>query len=184
MRPDLDILNCEAEWALGSIIWTTLVEVTEFKLCSLKSQKTMLLKGCKQCVSNCGKFDSGHRTGKGPFPFQSQRRTVTKPEQDYCTVVLILHVIKAVLNILQFRIRRYMIWQLPEIQAWFRKGRWTRSNCQHSLDHGEIRKFQKKNFFCFIDYGKALDCVDHNKLWEILKDMGILDCFTCLQRNL
>ena len=53
------------------------------------------------------------------------------------------------------------------------------------MDHGEIRELQKKKiFFCFIDYCKAFDCVDHNKLWKILKDTGIVDCLSCLQRNL
>ena len=58
-----------------------------------------------------------------------------------------------------------------------------RSNCQHLLDH-RIREFQKNIYFCFIDYAKAFDCVDHNKLWKILKEMGIPDHLTCLLRNL
>ena len=63
--------------------------------------------------------------------------------------------------------------------------RFQRSNCQHPLDHLEkAREFQKNIYFCFIDYAKAFDCVDHNKLWKILKDMGILDHLTCLLRNL
>ena len=58
-------------------------------------------------------------------------------------------------------------------------------NCQHLLDHGKSkREFQKVIYFCFIDYAKALDCVDHNKLWEILKEMGIPDHLICLLRNL
>jgi len=56
------------------------------------------------------------------------------------------------------------------------------SNCQHTLDHRKTRKFQKN--ICFIDYAKAFDCVDHNKLWKILKEMGIPDQLTCLLRNL
>ena len=57
-------------------------------------------------------------------------------------------------------------------------------NCQHPLDHGKAREFQKIIYFCFIDYAKAFDCVDHNKLWKILKEMGIPDHLTCLLRNL
>ena len=59
-----------------------------------------------------------------------------------------------------------------------------RSNCQHSRDHGKSREFQENIYFCFIDYAKAFDCVDPNKLWRILKEMGITDHLTCLLRNL
>ena len=58
-----------------------------------------------------------------------------------------------------------------------------RSNCQHPLDHQKAREFQKNIYFCFIDYAKAFDCVDHNKLWKILREMGIPDHLTCLLRN-
>ena len=58
------------------------------------------------------------------------------------------------------------------------------SNCQRLLDHGKEREFQKNIYFCFIDYSKAFDCVDHNKLWKILQEMGIPDHLTCLLRNL
>ena len=59
-----------------------------------------------------------------------------------------------------------------------------RSNCQYLLDHKKAKEFQKNIYFCFIDYGKAFDCVDHNKLWKILKEMGMPDHLTCLLRNL
>ena len=59
-----------------------------------------------------------------------------------------------------------------------------RSNCQHPLDHGKSKRVQKNIYFCFIDYAKAFDCVDHNKLWKILQEMGIPDHLTCLLRNL
>ena len=59
-----------------------------------------------------------------------------------------------------------------------------RSNCQHPLDHEKAREFHKNIYFCFIDYAKAFDCVDHNKLWKTLKEKGIPDLLTCLLRNL
>ena len=65
-----------------------------------------------------------------------------------------------------------------------KKQRNQRSNCQHPLDHQKSREFQKNIYFCFIDYAKAFDCVDHNKLWKILKEMGIPDHLICLLRNL
>ena len=75
--------------------------------------------------------------------------------------------------------------ELPDVQAGFRKGRGTRDQIAnvHSIIK-KARKFQKTIYFCFIDYAKAFDCVDHNKLWKILQEMGILDHLTCLLRNL
>ena len=87
------------------------------------------------------------------------------------------------LKILQARLQQYMNRELPDVQAGFRKGRGTRdqiANIQWSIE--KAREFQK-NYFCFIDYAKAFDCVDHNKLWKILKEMGIPDHLTCLLRN-
>src|SRR5574337_301134 len=87
------------------------------------------------------------------------------------------------LKILQARLQQYMNHELPEVQAGFRKGKGTRDqNCQHPLDHRK-REFQKNIYFCFIDYAKAFDCVDPNKLWKIVKEMGITDHLTCLLRN-
>ena len=89
------------------------------------------------------------------------------------------------LKILQARLQQYINHELPDVQASFSKGqRNQRSNCQHSLDHEKAREFQKNIYFCFSDYAKAFDCVDHNKLWNILKEMGIPDHLTCLLRNL
>ena len=75
--------------------------------------------------------------------------------------------------------------ELPDVQAEFRKGRGTRDqivNIYWIIE--KAREFQKDIYFCFIDYAKAFDCVDHNKLWKILKELGILDHLTCLLRNM
>ena len=72
--------------------------------------------------------------------------------------------------------------ELPDVQAGFRKGRGTRDQIANIME--KAREFQKNIYFCFIDYAKAFDCVDHNKLWKILKEMGIPDHLTCLLRNL
>ena len=84
------------------------------------------------------------------------------------------------LKILQVRLQQYVNRELPDVQAGFRKGRGTRD--QIANIHWIIKKareFQKNIYFWFLDYAKAFDCVDHNKLWEILKEMGILDHLTC-----
>ena len=89
------------------------------------------------------------------------------------------------LKILQARLQQYMNRELPDVQAGFRKGRGTRdqiANIHWIVE--KAREFQKNIYFCFIDYAKAFDCVDHNKLWKILKKKGIPDHLTCLLRNL
>ena len=72
------------------------------------------------------------------------------------------------LKILQDRFQQYMNQEFTDLQAGFRKGRETRDHCQHLLNHGEIMEIPEKTYFFFIDYAKAFDCVDHNKLWKIL----------------
>ena len=89
------------------------------------------------------------------------------------------------LKILQARLQQYVNCDLPDVQAGFRKGKGTRDQIVkiHWIIE-KAREFQKNTYFCFIDYAKAVDCVDHNKLWKILKEMGISDHLTCLLRNL
>jgi len=89
------------------------------------------------------------------------------------------------LKILQVRLQQYVNCELPDVQAGFRKGRGTRDQIANICWIIEkAREFQKNIYFCFIDYTKAFDCVDHNKLWEILQEMGIPDLLTCFLRNL
>ena len=89
------------------------------------------------------------------------------------------------LNILQGRRQQYVNHELPDVQAGFRKGRGTRDKIANiHWNFKKAREFQKNIYCCFIDYAKAFDCVDHNKLWKILKEMGIPDHLTCLLRNL
>ena len=89
------------------------------------------------------------------------------------------------LKILQARLQQYMNHELPDVPAGFRKGGGTRdqiANIRWIIK--KAREFQKNIYFCFIDYSKAFDCVDHNRLWEILKEMGVPDHLICLLRNL
>ena len=126
-----------------------------------------------------------HRTGKGQFSFQSQRKAMPKICSSYCTIVLISHTSKVMLKILQARLQQYLNHGLPEVQAGFRKGTWSRDQIANICwIIKKAREFQKNIYFCFIDYTKAFDCVAHNKLWKILKEMGIPDHLTCLLRNL
>ena len=89
------------------------------------------------------------------------------------------------LKILQARLQQYMNHELPDVQVGLRKGRGTKdqiANIRWIME--KAREFQKSIYFCFIDYAKAFDCVDHNKLWKIMKEMGIPEYLTCLLRNL
>uniref|UniRef100_A0A4W2DVU6 RNA-directed DNA polymerase n=1 Tax=Bos indicus x Bos taurus TaxID=30522 RepID=A0A4W2DVU6_BOBOX len=108
-----------------------------------------------------------------------------KEHSNYCTTAFISHASKGMLKILQARLQQYVDRELPDVQAGFRKGRGTRdqiANIRWIIE--KAREFQKNIYVCFIDYAKASDCVDHNKLWKILQEMGIPDHLTCLLRNL
>ena len=101
------------------------------------------------------------------------------------TTALISQTSKVMLKILQARLQQYMNHELPGAQAGFRKVRGSRDQIAniHRIIK-KARKFQKYIYFCFIDYAKAFDCVDHHKLWKILKELGIPDHLICLLRNL
>ena len=104
---------------------------------------------------------------------------------NYCTIALISHASKVILKILQARPQQYVNHELPDVQAGFRKGRGTRGQIASVLWIIEkVREFQKNIYFCFIDYTKTFDYVDHSKLWKILKEIVIPDHLTCLLRNL
>ena len=125
---------------------------------------------------------------------QDQKRSVSisipkkgnaKECSSYRTVALISHASKVMLKILQARLQQYVNHELPDFQAGFRKGRGTRdqiANICWIIEKG--REFQKNIYFCFTDYAKAFDCVDHNTLWKILKEMGTPGHLTCLLRKL
>ena len=104
---------------------------------------------------------------------------------NYYTIALISHTSKVMLKILQARFQQYMNLELPDLQAGFRKGRGTRDQIAniHWIIEKEI-DFQKNINFYFFDYTEDFDCVDHNKLWKILQEMGILDHLICIPRNL
>ena len=133
-----------------------------------------------QYASKFGKLSSGHRTGKGQFSFQSQRKAIPKNAQT-TTQLHSSHTL-VMFKILQARLWQYVNCELPD---WFRKGSRNRDQIGNIFwIIKKAREFQKNIYFCFIDYAKAFDCVDHNKLWTILKEMVIPDHLTCLLRNL
>ena len=113
------------------------------------------------------------------------KKDYAKECSNYCTTALISRASKVMLKILQVRLQQYQNWELPGVQAGFRKDRGTRDQIADIcwiIDRA--REFQKNIYFCFMDYAKGFDCVDHNELWKILQEMGIPDHLTCLLRNL
>ena len=116
-----------------------------------------------------------------PIPKNSNAKECS----NYHTIMLISQASKVMLKILQTRLQQHMNQELPHVQAGFQRGRGTRdqiANIHWIIE--KAREFQKSIYFCFIDYTKAFDCVDHDKLWKILKEMGIPDHLTCLLINL
>ena len=108
-----------------------------------------------------------------------------KEYSNYCTIALISHASKVMLKILQARLQQYMNQEHPDVQVGFRKGRGIRYQVVNTCwIIKKSREFQKNIYFCFIDYAKAFESGDQNKLWRILKEMGIPDHLTCLLRNL
>ena len=104
---------------------------------------------------------------------------------NYCTITVISNANKVVVKILQVRLQQCVNREIPDVHAGFRKGRGTTDQIANICWIIEkAREFWKNIYFCFIDYAKAFDCVDHNKLWKILQEMGIQDQLTYLLRNL
>ena len=143
----------------------------------------MLLKYCTQDASKFGKQ-------RWPQDWKTSVFVpIPKPGNDkecsnYHTIALISHTSKVMLKVLQARLQQYVNHELPNIQAGFRKGRGTRDQTANIFwIIKKAREFQKNIYFCFIDYAKAFDCVDHSKLWKILKELGIPDHLTCLLRQ-
>ena len=140
---------------------------------------------CTHYVSKYGRPSSGHRTGKGQTSSQSPRRVVPKNvltiRQLHSFPMLVWSCLKSCM------LSSSIMWteKFQVAQAGFRKGRGTRA--QTANIHWIIekaREFQKNTYLCFIDCAKAFDCVDHDKVWKALREMGIPDHFTCLLRNL
>ena len=146
--------------------------------------KLMLWKCCTQYAGKFGKLSNGHRTGKRYIFISIPKKINAKECSNYQTVALMSHVSKLMLQILQPRLQQYMGHELPDVQAGFRKGRGTRDQIAIiSWFTKKGREFQKNIDFCIIEYSKDFNCVDLNKLWKILKVIGIPDHLPWLLTN-
>ena len=180
-HPEPDILECEAKQALGSITTNKASggdgisgELSQI----LKDDAVKVLHSiCQQWITHQWPQD-WKRSVFIPIPKEGN----AKEFSNYHTITLISHASKVMLKILQARLQQHMNCEHPDVQAGFIKDRDQIANICWVIEKG--REFQKNIYFFFIDYAKAFDCVVHNKLWKILKEMGIPDHLTCLQRNL
>ena len=180
-----DILESKVKWALRSITTNKAsgsegIPAELFQI--LKDDAVKVLHSICQQIWKIQQWPQDwKRSIFTPIP----KKGNAKECLNYGTIALISHPSKVMLKILQARLQQYMNRELPDVQAGFRKGRGTRdqiANIRWIIK--KAKEFQKNIYFCFIDYAKAFDCVDHNKLWKILKEMGIPDHLTCLLRNL
>ena len=179
-----DILEYEVKWALGSITMNKAnggdgIPVELFQI--LKDGAVKVLYSICQQIWNTQQWPQDwKRSVFIPIP----KTDNVKECSNYCTVALISHASKVMLKILQARLLQSVNCELPDIQTGVRKGGGTKDQIANICWIIEkAREFHKNIYFCFIDYAKAFDCVHHNKLWKILKEMGIPDHLTCLLRN-
>ena len=140
----------------------------------------MLHSICQQIWKTHQWPQGGERSVFIPIPRKDNAKECT----DYCAIALFSRASKIMLKFLQARFQQYINQECPDVQSGFRKGRGTRDLANILWIMEKAREFQKNIYFWFIDYAEAFDCVDQNKLWTILKEMGISDHLTCLLRNL
>ena len=180
-----DILECEVKWALGSITINKAsggdgIPVELFQI--LKDDAVKVLHStCQQIWKTQQWLQDWERSVLISIPKEGNAKECS----NYHMIALIPHTSKVMLKILQARLEQYMNRELPDVQAGFRKGRGTKDQITNIFWMIEkAREFQKNIYFCFTDYAKAFDCVDNNKLWKSLQEIGIPDHLNCLQRNL
>ena len=180
-----DILECDVKWALGSITTNKGTGGDGIPVELFQILKDDAVKVVHTICQQIWKTQQWPRDWKRsvfiPIPNKGNAKECSK----YRTTALISHTTKVMLKILQARLIHYVNHELPDVQAGFRKGRETRdqiANIHWIIE--KARESQKNIYFCFIDYAKAFDCVDHNKLWKIPEEMGIPDHLTGLLRNL
>ena len=163
-----DILESEVKWALGSITTNKASGGDGIPVELFQILKDDVVKVLHSICQQIGKTQQWPQDQKRSVFIPIPKKGNAKECSNYCTIVFISHASKVVLKILQARLQQYVNCELSDVQAGFRKGRGTRdqiANIRWIMD--KAREFQKNIYFCFIDYTKAFDCVDHNKLWKI-----------------
>ena len=182
---ELDVLESEVKWALESITTNKASGGDGIPVELLQILKDDAVKVLHSICQQIWKAQQWPQDWKRSVFIPISKKGNAKECSNYCTIALISHVSKVMLKILQARLQKFMNPELPDVQPGFRKGRGTRDQIASiRWIIKKAREFQKNIYFCFIDYAKAFDYVDHNKLWKILQEMGIPDHLTCLLRNM
>ena len=179
-----DILECEVKWVLESITMNKASGCDGIPVELLQILKDDAVKVLHAICQQIWKTQQWPPDWKRSVFIPVPKKGNPKECSNYHTIALISHASKAMLKILQVSLQQYVNRELPDIQAGFRKGRGTRdqiANIRWIIK--KATEFQKNIYICFIDYAKAFHCVDHNKLWKILKEMGIPDHLTCLMQS-
>ena len=184
-NPGPDILECEVKRALGSTTVNKASECDGIPVELLKTLKDDDIEVLHSICQQIWKTQQWPQDWKRLILIPIPKEGSTKGCANFRTVAFISHASKIMLKILHARPQHYVNQELPDVQAGFRKARGTKDQIANILWIIEkAREFQKNIYLCFIDYTKAFDCVDHNKLWKALKEMGIPGHLTCLLRNL
>ena len=165
------ILECEVKWALESITTNKASGGDGIPVELFQILKDNMVKVLHSICQQIWKIQQWPQDWKRSVFIPIPKKGNAKECSNYHTIAVISHASKAMLKILQARLQLCVNRELPDIQGNFRKGRGT-SNCPTSAGSWKKQEFQKNIYFCFIDYAEAFDCVDHNKLWKILKEMG------------
>ena len=180
-----DILECEVRWALGSITTNKASGGDRIPAELFQIPKGGAVKVLHSICQQIWRTQQWPQDWKRSVFLPIQKKGNAKKHRNYRTIALISHASKVMLKVLQARLQQYVNQELTDVQARFRKGRGTRDEIAKIRWITEkAREFQQNMYFCFIDYSKAFDGVDHEKLWKILQEMGISDRLTCLLRNL
>ena len=153
----------------------------EFQLSYLKILKNEAAKVLHSIWQQIWKTQQWPQCWKRSVFIPIQKKGNSKECSTFQAIALISLASKVIFKILQDKLQHYMNWELPDVQTGLRN---QRSNCQHLLDHRERKGIPENISICFTDYAKAFHCVDHNKLWKILKEMGVPDHLTCLLKSL
>ena len=180
-----DILEHEVKWVLGSITTKKASGGDRIPAELFQILKDDAIKVLHSICQEIWKTQQWPQDWKKSIFIPIPKKGNTKECSNYRTIVLISYTSKVMLKILQAMLQQYVNRELPDVEAVFRKGRGIRNQIASICWIIEkAREFQKNMYFCFTDHAKAFDCVDHNKLWNVLKAMGIPDHLTCLLRNL
>ena len=170
-----NILEYEVKWALGSTTTNKVsggdgIPVELFQ--TLKYDAVKVLHSIRQQIWKTHQWPQDwRRSAFIPIPKNGNAKECS----NYQTIALISHASKVMIKILQARLQQYVNRELPDVQAGFKKGRGTRDQIVNICWSLKKQEFPKNIYFCFIDYAKAFDCVDHNKLWKTLKEVWISD---------